>query len=63
MCKKKDIKEVSDSLGHSSVSITYDIYVHKEKRQFDNCLSSNIFYNTISQSLKKIFLSIITHFV
>lgn len=63
MCKKKDIKEVSDSLGHSSVSITYDIYVHKEKRQFDNCPSSNIFSNTISQSFKKIFLSIITHFV
>lgn len=63
MCKKKDIKEVSDSLGHSSVSITYDIYVHKEKRQFDNCPSSNIFSNTISQSFKKIFLSLITHFV
>ena len=61
MCKKKDIKEVSQSLGHSSISITYDIYVHKEKRQF-NCLSSN-FLNTISQVFKKYLTSIITHFV
>lgn len=63
MCKKKDIKEVSDSLGHSSVSITYDIYVHKEKRQFNNCLPSNNFFNTINQIFKKLLLSIITHFV
>lgn len=62
MCKKKDIKEVSSSLGHSSISITYDIYVHKEKRQF-NCLSSNNFLNTISQVFKKFIMSIITHFV
>lgn len=63
MCKKKDIKEVSSSLGHSSISITYDIYVHKEKRQFDNCLSSNNFFNTTKQIFKKLLLSIITHFV
>lgn len=63
MCKKKDIKEVSSSLGHSSISITYDIYVHKEKRQFNNCLSSNNFFNTINQIFKKLLLSIITQFV
>lgn len=63
MCEKKDIKEVSSSLGHSSISITYDIYVHKEKRQFNNCLSSNDFFNTLSQRFKKILLSIITQFV
>lgn len=62
MCKKKDIKDVSRSLGHSSISITYDIYVHKEKRQF-NCLSSNDFFNTTRQIFKKILKSIITHFV
>lgn len=62
MCKKKDIKEVSSSLGHSSISITYDIYVHKEKRQFNNCPSSN-FLNTLTQMFKKLMLSIITHFV
>lgn len=63
MCKKKDIKEVSDSLGHSSISITYDIYVNKEKRQFNNCLNSNNFFISIVQILKKLLLSIITHFV
>lgn len=62
MCKKKDIKDVSTSLGHSSVSITYDIYVHNEKRQFNNCPSSN-FLNTITQVFKKFLISIITHFV
>lgn len=63
MCKKKDIKEVSSSLGHSSISITYDIYVHKEKKQFNNCFSSNNFFNTLQQIFKKLLLSIITHFV
>ena len=63
MCKKKDIKEVSSSLGHSSISITYDIYVHKEKRQFNNCLSSNNFFNATIQFLKKLLFSIITHFM
>lgn len=63
MCKKKDIKEVSSSLGHSSISITYDIYVHKEKRQFNNCQSYNNFLKTLAQPFKNLLLSIITHFV
>ena len=63
MCKKKDIKEVSSSLGHSSISITYDIYVHKEKRQFNNCQSYNNFLKTFAEPFKNLLLSIITHFV
>lgn len=62
MCKKKDIKDVSNSLGHSSISITYDIYVHKEKRQF-NCLFSDFLNTTLTQIFKKYLKSIITHFV
>lgn len=53
---------LSKRLGHSSVSITYDIYVHQEKRTL-KVLSSNDFFNTLIQNLKKILLFIITRFI
>lgn len=56
--KKKPIDIVSKSLGHSSVAITLDIYVHNEKRQ-TRCL----FSHTLKQNFNKFMLSIITRFV
>lgn len=61
--KKKPIDVVSRSLGHSSIAITLDVYVHQEKRQ-TSCLFSRLdFFDTLQQNFKKILQSIITHFI
>lgn len=61
--KKKPIDVVSRSLGHSSVAITLDVYVHQEKRQ-TSCLFLRLdFFDTLQQNFKKILQSIITHFI
>ncbi len=56
--KKKPIDIVSKSLGHSSVAITLDVYVHQEKRQ-----TSCLFSHTLIQNFNKVLQSIITHFI
>lgn len=48
------INIVSKNLGHYSVSITYDIYVHQKREVFH-------FSNTIIQNFKPVLSSIITH--
>lgn len=53
------IEKISKSLGHSSISITLDIYVHNERRESHHSLLSE----TYIQNLNKILQSIITHFV
>lgn len=52
--KGLDINSVSKLLGHSSISITYDIYVHK-KREVTS------FSNTLKQNFINVLLSIFTH--
>lgn len=52
--KGKDIKEVSELLGHSSISITYDVYVHN-KREVTS------FSNTLKQNFNNVLLSIFTY--
>ncbi len=54
---------VSKMLGHSSISITMDIYVHNEKREFSSLLSRLNFFDTITNNFKKILTFIITRFV
>lgn len=61
--KGVSIDKVSKSLGHSSVSITLDVYVHNEKRELHSLSSKIDFLETISNNLKKIIQSIITHFI
>lgn len=51
------IDVISKNLGHSSISITLDVYVHKKKR----CESPHL--NTISQNINKVLQSIITYFI
>lgn len=63
MIRKKPVDIVSRSLGHSSVSITIDFYVHNEKREFCSLFSRFDFFNTLTQNFKKIFKYIITLFV
>ena len=59
--KKVPIDIVSRSMGHSRVSTTLDIYVHKEKRVTSTLLSVRFnFFNTIANNFKKISQSIIT---
>lgn len=53
------IYKVSSNLGHSSISITLDIYYHNEKQKERNINSSN----TLKQIFNKGLSSIITHFV
>lgn len=58
------VNRVSKLLGHSSISITMDIYVHcKEKRDLFSLLSKSDFFQTLNQNFKKILSSIITRFV
>lgn len=61
--KGVSIDKVSKYLGHSSVSITLDIYVHNEKRDWLSLSSKIDFFDTIHQNLKKIIQSIITRFI
>lgn len=61
--KGVSIDKVSKYLGHSSVSITLDVYVHNEKREWRSLSSKIDFLNTINQNFKKIIQSIITHFI
>lgn len=57
------INKVSKNLGHSSIAITLDIYVHNEKKE-KPMLSSHVkFFETITQNFKKFLQSIITHYV
>ncbi len=57
------IDKVSKYLGHSSVAITLDVYVHNKKREWRSLSSKIDFLNTITQNFKKIIQSIITHFI
>lgn len=61
--KGVSIDKVSKYLGHSSVSITLDVYVHNEKREVRSLSSKIDFLETISNNLKKIIQSIITRFI
>lgn len=54
IAKGIDIKDVSTLLGHSSVSITYDVYVHKKEEVSG-------FFNTITQNINSVLLFIFTH--
>ena len=54
---------VSKKLGHSSVSITLDIYFHNKKREIFSLFPRFDFFDTYTQNFKKIISSIITHFV
>lgn len=60
--KGVSIDKVSKYLGHSSVSITLDVYVHNEKKD-QSLLFSLEFFNNLSQIFKKFFKSIITRFI
>lgn len=57
------IEIVSRNLGHSSVAITLDIYVHHEKKRNKSLFLQFDFFNTITQNFKKIIQSIITRFI
>lgn len=57
------VEKVSRLLGHSSVSITLDVYVHHEKREASSLSSKFDFLNTITQSFKKILQFIITRYI
>lgn len=57
------VEKVSKFLGHSSISITLDYYVHHEKKKDYSFFSRLDFFHTINQNCKKIISSIITHFV
>lgn len=61
--KNVPIEVISKNLGHSSISITLDIYVHNEKRDIKSPLSNFSFFKTITQNFKKVLQSIITLFV
>ncbi len=61
--KGVSIDKVSKYLGHSSISITLDIYVHNEKREWRSLSSKIDLFNTITQNFKKIIQSIITRFI
>ena len=62
--KKVPIDVVSRSMGHSRVSTTLDIYVHKEKRVTSTLFPVRFnFFNTITNNFKKISQSIITFFM
>ena len=61
--KGMPMDKVSKLLGHSSIAITMDIYVHNEKRDWLSLLSKLDFFQTLNQNFKKILTSIITHFV
>lgn len=61
--KGMSMDKVSKLLGHSSIAITMDIYVHNEKRDWLSLLSKLDFFQTLNQNFKKILTSIITHFV
>jgi integrase len=54
---------VSKNLGHSSIAITLDIYVHNEKKEKQLLFSRVKFFETIRQNFKKFLQSIITHYV
>lgn len=55
------VYKVSRMLGHSSIAITMDIYVHNKKREINiNSINSS---NTLTQNFNKALQSIITHFV
>lgn len=56
------VRKVSRDLGHSSIAITLDIYVH-EKKEKTNLLEKCNFFKTLTQNFKKILQSIITHYV
>ncbi len=57
------IDVVSKDLGHSTVSMTVDVYLHTEKRQ-PSCLFTGFdFFNTLTKGFKKITKSIITFFM
>lgn len=57
------MEKVSRLLGHSSISITMDIYVHNEKKRNDFHIPQFDFFNMLTQTFKKILQSIITLFV
>jgi len=57
------IEKVSKSLGHSSISITLDIYVHHEKKEKISLFLKYNFFKTITQNFKKLLQSIITPLV
>ena len=50
-------------LGHSSISITLDIYTHVEKKKVKTFFPQLDFFNTITQNFKKILQYIITRIV
>ena len=53
----RNINDVSKTLGHSSIAITYDVYVHKN-RDMRQHIS-----HTLTQNINKVLQSIITHFI
>lgn len=61
--KKKPIDEVSQSLGHSKVSTTLDVYLHTKRGIPSIPHKRLIFFEALQRILKKIFQSIITHFI
>ena len=55
------VHKVSRMLGHSSIAITIDIYVHDKKREINiNSINSS---KTLKQNFNKVLQSIITRFV
>lgn len=57
------IDVISKNMGHSSVSITLDVYVHKEKKRNNSLFPRLIFFIHLHKTLKKISQSIITYFI
>lgn len=57
------IDVVSRNMGHSKVTTTLDVYLHKEKRAIRPIFVRFHFFNTIRNNFKKISQSIITHFI
>ena len=61
--KGVDVYYISKLLGHSSISITLDIYTHTKEKNDKSFFLKLDFFNTITQNFKKILQFIITHFV
>lgn len=61
--KKIPMERVSKMLGHSSIAITMDIYVHNEKKEVFSLFPKIDFFETLRQNFKKILQSIITQIV
>ena len=61
--KGYNVYYISKLLGHSSISVTLDIYTHAEKKKVKTFSPQLDFFNTLTQNFKKILQFIITRIV